>query len=62
MRSLEKKDTINEPTIYQQGVVVSIEVSNAEVVAVWKGNNDSTVTQLISTGDLFFHKVVIWRW
>ncbi|KAF5820740.1 hypothetical protein HanXRQr2_Chr01g0005611 [Helianthus annuus] len=37
---------------YLQGAVESIEVSNAEAVAVWKGNNDSTVTQLISTGNL----------
>lgn len=46
---------MSQPELY--GAIESFEFSNAEAVAVWNRNNDSTVTQLISTGDLFLNKI-----
>lgn len=40
----------------RRGAPESIEVSNAEAVAVWYGIKDST-QQLNSTGDLITHKI-----
>lgn len=42
---------------WPRGATESIEVSNAEAVAVWYGNIDIMLTLLISTGHLIHTKI-----